>query len=1384
MEKKSSNQIIIITSVFLMTVLTLFYNKVYGQTYCTPYSYYGCSYNTTRYWAIERVQIKDISDNIIFDKAADGCNEANHSTVNVSPNGYSHVSTKSVFTLSSGSKYTIGISTSYQNGTTIYSNYAVKLYMWIDINRDGVFSTSEYMSNSWTDALTANASGVGGNLTFNSFTVPCGVTPGVSRMRIISSYSYVLGASSSCATGTSGSPTYYYGEIEDHTITLANPTSLSAGFYMPSQSYVGTPVKMTNANQVGYISHDWDIDDDGSVEYYTTNAVHIFSSTGTKCVRLKSTNCLGKDSVLKCINVVNPSSKPIVDFAVKENEIEKYGTANFIDLSTNGPTYWSWYMYDPKDSANTRIDVETFNSNLVGNDPFTNANPSVFFNTTGNYTVCLQNSNNLGPSNILCKPNYLRVTPPKDNNMGAATVQPIYEQTGNIIDDGGRTGNYSNNRIDYATIIPCGAKTITLKFSQFKVSTSDYLKIYDGVDALGKPLHPGNGFSGSVVPSGPIVATSGAMYLYFSTNGSGNDSGFIASWTTDRGPIVAPVADFVIPDTLYNPVSYSFLNTSLNTLGKTDWVWSIEPGFGEVSYEKDMTYSIQTDNNYNVSLEATTCMGYSKITKKIAVVTPHTKAELDFDANNRRPNTGDVVTLTAKSALKGKAIKANDFKWSFFPNTVSFVNGTTASDAEIQVTFNAKGKYTVSMKGWNTIDSSSTTNTVIKSDYVIVVEHCTPLLGVSSSTDIAINNVTITDKNNNELLNNSSFNNLQGYDDYTKSVEPAVLTFGATYTFSTTRSTNVNPMSRKVWIDWNIDGDFDDAGENIIFENTAYTVYYSSTFKVPSISKSFEGKTRMRIGTSYSTDPNLPCGASSGVNNANRLGEFEDYSILLVNDNTPPILSLNNDDTLYLEIGTTYTEYGAKAIDDTEGDISSYVQISSDLDMAYTGIYYVTYNAEDAGGNKALPIIRVVYVVKDKLPPVLTLNGSDTVYVEVFKNYVEDGATAIDNKDGNLTNSIVITGIVNTNITGIYILTYLVRDESGNETVKKRVVIVKDSEKPIINNTDADIKNEIKVQIMAFFIDRTKVVDNYDNPALIVTSGELGYVDTRFKGVYTITYNATDGSGNKADPKTYHYIVEDYIKPTIVLNTLDTVIHPVNQIYNPIQASVFDNFYDVSQVSITMTSNVIFYKLGLYYDEFTATDGSGNITIRRRFIRVVDNIAPVLNGYPVNVGLYSVFDPKDGLTISDNYYSPSELRPTLKLLYTNLNTYIEGLYVATYNVTDPSGNVSLPFNRIINVSKNYPTITSGIKEINSDISFNIYPNPTNGVLKIEYNLNTPQNSEIEIYNSSGNIVYKESKDFVQKEIKKIDLESFANGLYHIRIMTAGKQFNRSILLNK
>ena len=1361
------------------------YNKSQAQSYCQVGSYIGCLYSGYTYFDIETVIFKDAGGTVLMNKAADGCNFGTTTSPGSGGQGYSFMGSTPRFTMSSGSKYTMQASTAYGTGTTGYSGYTVFFYVWVDLNRDGTFTSNEYMSTGWAGAPTGAAPGTAGTLATNTFTVPCGVSSGTTRMRIMSSYSYsALNSGSMCSNGSTA---WYYGECEDYTVTVANPSSLAAGFFMPSQAYEGTPVKMTNNNQSGYIKHEWDIDVNGSIDYTSVNATHIFATPGTKSVRLTSVNCLGRDSIDKYITIISPSAKPVVDFVSNTNEVERFGTVNLLDLSTNGPTYWNWYLYDPADSTNSRLDVESYNFNLVGNNPNTNANPSVFFNKTGNYTVCLQTSNSKGPSSILCKPNYVRVTPFKDNNLGAGTVQPIYESNGNIIDDGGRTGPYSNNRIDYATIIPCGAKKITLKFSQFKIKDNgDLLKIYDGTDASGKPLHPGTGFTLGNVPTGPIVATSGAMYIYFSSNSSGVDSGFIASWTTEKGTVLPPVASFDIPDTLYNPIMYTYKNTSQNVLGKTDYVWDIEPGYGEVGYTKDLDYAIMTDNTYDVRMTASTCIGSSSYTKSVVVVTPTNKANLDFTANNRRPTTGETITLTVKGSIPNKAIKADMFKWLFFPGTVQYVNGTNSGMQTIQVKFNAKGKYTASVRGWNSIDSATTSAAVIKADYIIVVEHCTPILGVSASADIAINNVTLTDKNNVVLINNSSTNNSNGYDDYTLTSIEANVTFGSTYLVSTSRSTNVNPMSRKVWIDWNIDGDFDDAGETVASEATATTTTFSANFTVPDISKAFEGKTRMRIGTSYSTDPNMPCGASSGIANANRVGEFEDYRIIMANDMLPPMLTLNNEDTLYLEVGSTYTEYGATAIDPTEGNISSKIVITSDLDMAFTGIYYLQYNVTDAGGNQAVPVNRVIYVVKDQTKPALTLQGKDTVRVEVFGTYTEDGATAMDNKDGNITNAIVVSGSVNTSVLGTYILKYVVNDVAGNQAVKYRIVIVEDTQKPVIVNNDANASNEVKVQILTIFVDRTKVADNYDNPKLIVTNGPgtPDGVDNRFRGTYTLVYDATDISGNKADTKTYNYIVDDYIGPAIDLNTLDTIIWPVNRAYTPVQASVSDNYYDNSQVSLTRTSNVNPFKLGIYSDDYTATDGSGNITYRKRFVRVVDDQSPVINGFAMNVGLFCRVDASEGLTITDNYDAPSLLRPRLQILSNNLNTYKEGVYSVSFRVSDLSGNMSLPYERTIWVSRDFECITNGISTLDKDKTLNVYPNPSTGSVNISYNFTTPETLDIQVYNSTGSLVAQVNAIHGQNGVQTIDLSNEANGLYSVRMRVNGRQITRKISIRR
>ncbi len=75
-------------------------------------------------------------------------------------------------------------------------------------------------------------------------------------------------------------------------------------------------------------------------------------------------------------------------------------------------------------------------------------------------------------------------------------------------------------------------------------------------------------------------------------------------------------------------------------------------------------------------------------------------------------------------------------------------------------------------------------------------------------------------------------------------------------------------------------------------------------------------------------------------------------------------------------------------------------------------------------------------------PPVITLNGSATMTLKVGGTYTEPGAKATDDKDGDLTSKIIITGTVNTAVAGTYTITYTVNDSAGNVTKVTRTVKV------------------------------------------------------------------------------------------------------------------------------------------------------------------------------------------------------------------------------------------------------------------------------------------------------------------------------------------------------
>ena len=87
--------------------------------------------------------------------------------------------------------------------------------------------------------------------------------------------------------------------------------------------------------------------------------------------------------------------------------------------------------------------------------------------------------------------------------------------------------------------------------------------------------------------------------------------------------------------------------------------------------------------------------------------------------------------------------------------------------------------------------------------------------------------------------------------------------------------------------------------------------------------------------------------------------------------------------------------------------------------------------------------------------PELELFGGASVTREAGQAWAEPGAAGHDARDGNLTASVTVTGTVDMNTTGTYILTYSVADAAGNTATANRTVTVVGNRSVDLNATVA-----------------------------------------------------------------------------------------------------------------------------------------------------------------------------------------------------------------------------------------------------------------------------------------------------------------------------------------
>lgn len=199
--------------------------------------------------------------------------------------------------------------------------------------------------------------------------------------------------------------------------------------------------------------------------------------------------------------------------------------------------------------------------------------------------------------------------------------------------------------------------------------------------------------------------------------------------------------------------------------------------------------------------------------------------------------------------------------------------------------------------------------------------------------------------------------------------------------------------------------------------------------------------------------------------NYNEVGEYEiEYEVptlfktyikkqtVKIVDSTPPEITLEGGEVVNQSYTKQYEELGVTAIDNYDGDITANITTEENkIDETKTEI---TYTVSDASGNTATKT-RTVNIIDD-IPPIITLKGYEKMSIIKGNQYKEQGAKAVDEKDGDLTSSIQIEGTVDTSKLGTYTINYKATDSNGNEATKTRTVVVKNAPAPARIGTDGE----------------------------------------------------------------------------------------------------------------------------------------------------------------------------------------------------------------------------------------------------------------------------------------------------------------------------------------
>lgn len=370
-------------------------------------------------------------------------------------------------------------------------------------------------------------------------------------------------------------------------------------------------------------------------------------------------------------------------------------------------------------------------------------------------------------------------------------------------------------------------------------------------------------------------------------------------------------------------------------------------------------------------------------------------------------------------------------------------------------------------------------------------------------------------------------------------------------------------------------------------------------------------------------------------------------------DATPPVVSLLGEAPLTIEIGSVFSDPGASAADNIDGNLDAMVVGTGSVDTSAVGAYLLSYDVSDAAGNPAITVQRQVNVVDTAAPELMLpadavveaesaegTSASNSVIVDflgaVTAQDAVDGAIALINDDAPATFPL-----------GSTVVTFSATDNSDNTGTGTATVTVIDTTAPVLTapaaiELESDDASGIAATDSAIvaFLGAATVSDLVDgaNPAVSDDSPAVFPV-----GTTVVTFSATDSSGNTGTAQSTVSVLSDDSDGDGIADVLEIALgldpNDPNDAMGDLDGDGISNIDEVMQGSDPLRDEIA--------PELIAPDAVS-----------VLSTGPTT---PVDLGEAQATDNKD---------------PLLFAVADNSGPFVPGRHIVTWTVSDEAGNSS------------------------------------------------------------------------------------------------------------